>query len=125
MLDPEKIIAGARSRVHFNPSDLVRERQSLAALVGAAFSAQCGWPTPYFLPDDNVSTIAGGPSFGWPDRTDVGATIDAIEAAIDAKMGASFWQASGVGTLGQLVDQLAIAAGPNNSFKPTPLRGAA
>ena len=25
MLDPEKIIAGARSRVHFNPRDLVRE----------------------------------------------------------------------------------------------------
>ena len=101
------------------------ERQALASHVGAAFSAQCRWSTPYFLPNDSVSTVAGGPSFGWLDNTDVRAAIGAIEETADVKMGDSFWEASGESTMEQLVDQLLAAAGPNNSFKPTPLRGAA
>ena len=101
------------------------ERQALATLVGGAFSAHCRWPTSYFLPNDSVSTIAGGPSFGWLDDTDVRDAIGAIEEIADVKMGDSFWESSGETTLGHLVDRLLVAAGPNNSFKPTPLRGAA
>ena len=101
------------------------DRQALALHVSAAFATQCRWPTPYFLPNDNVSTIAGGPKFGWLDDTDVWAAICAVEEIADVKMGDSFWENSGESTLGQLVDQLLVAAGPNNSFKPKPLRGSA
>jgi len=101
------------------------DRQALAASVGTAFSMYCGWPTPHFLPIDNVSVIAGGPRFGALDDTDVLDAIGAIEEIADTRMGAAFWEACGSDTLGELVDQLLAAAGPNNSFKPNPLRGSA
>jgi hypothetical protein len=101
------------------------ERQALASAVSSIFSRHCNWPTPYFLPRDNVSVIAGGSKFGWLDDTDVHEAVGAIEEIIGVKMASAFWAASGAKTFGQLVDQLLAAAGPDNSFKPKPLRGAA
>jgi len=96
------------------------ERLALAEAVGSIFSKHCNWPSPHFLPGDRVSVIAGGSTFGWLDETDVGDAIQAIEELVGAKMPPGFWDQAGSGTLGQLVDQLASAAGPNPSFKPTP-----
>jgi hypothetical protein len=101
------------------------DRQALAVAVGAAFSMHCGWPTPYFLPNDNVSVIAGGPRFGALDDTDIRDAIGAVEEIADRKMGAAFWEISGSDTFSELVDRLLAVAGPNNSFKPNPLRGSA
>ena len=101
------------------------ERLALAVAVGSIFSKHCNWPCPYFLPGDMASVIAGGSTFGGLDETDVGDAIQAIEELVGAKMPPGFWDEAGSGTLGQLVDQLASAAGPNQSFKPNPLRGSA
>lgn len=100
------------------------ERQSLAVAVGSIFAKYCNWPSPHFLPEDSVSVIAGGSTFGWLDETDVGDAIAAIEELVGAKMPQGFWDEAGSSTLGQLLDQLASAAGPNQSFKPTSLRDA-
>ena len=35
MLDPEKILAGARSKVHFNPHDLLRELEAYGEVEAA------------------------------------------------------------------------------------------
>ena len=96
------------------------EREAFALAVGSIFAKYCNWPSPYFLPGDSVSVIAGGSSFGWLDGTDVGAAIGAIEELVGVKMPQDFWDEAGSSTLGQLLDQLASAAGPNHSFKPTP-----
>ena len=99
------------------------DRLALAEGAGRAFSRHCGWPTPYFLPGDNVAVISSGPKFGALDSTDVLDAIGAIEEIADANMGSAFWEACGSSTFGELVDQLLAAAGPNNSFNPMPLRG--
>jgi hypothetical protein len=101
------------------------DRRLLVTEIGVALARYCRWPTPYFLPQDKVSVVVGGPKFAAADDTDVHDVIGAIEEIADVKMGAAFWEASGSGTLGELVDQLLAAAGPNNSFKPKPLRGSA
>jgi len=101
------------------------DRQALASDVGIAFSRYCRWPTPYFLPGDVVSVVVGGPKFAAVDDADVEDVIGAVEEISDVKMGAAFWEACGSITVGELVDQLLAAAGPNNSFKPKPLRGSA
>jgi len=96
------------------------ERLALAEAVGSIFSKHCNWPSPHFLPGDKVLVIAGGSTFGWLDQTDVGDAIRAIEELVGAKMLPGFWDEAGSVTLGQLVDQLASAAGHNPSFKLTP-----
>src|SRR5881392_3480618 len=48
------------------------KRQDVATLVGAAFSTYLQWPTPFFLPDDDLAVISNGPNFGWVDSTDQG-----------------------------------------------------
>jgi hypothetical protein len=91
-------------------------RQSLAASLGSAFSLHCRWPTPFFLPNDAVSVIAGGPSYGVVDDTDLQAAIGEIEESLGVNLGDAFWAQSMTGTLGHLVDKL-VAAVPNYSFK--------
>jgi hypothetical protein len=93
------------------------DRQLLATEVGIALAMQCGWPTPFFVPDDHIAVIVGGPMFAATDVTDVSNAIGAMEEIADVKMGAAFWEASGSSTLGDLVDQLLAAAGPDNAFK--------
>src|SRR6185437_2757811 len=80
------------------------DRQALASALGLVFAKHCNWPSPYFLPEDNVSVIAGGSTFGWLHETDIGEAISAIEEIVGAKMAPAFWEASGSDTLGQLVD---------------------
>ena len=92
-------------------------RNTVAAAAGAAFAKYCGWPTPYFLPNDNVSVIAGGSKFGALDTTDVREAIGTIEEVVGTQMGKTFWEASGSATFGVLVDKLVAAAGPNHSFE--------
>ncbi|MGY0653051.1 hypothetical protein ACW7GZ_14570, partial [Luteimonas sp. A537] len=76
------------------------------------FAKYCNWPSPYFLPEDNVSVIAGGSTFGWLDGTDTCEAIGAIEEIVGTKMAPAFWEAAGAGTMGQLVDRLRVASGP-------------
>ncbi|MGY0613467.1 hypothetical protein ACW7G5_14720 [Luteimonas sp. A501] len=88
------------------------DRQVLASSLGAVFAKYCNWPSPYFLPEDNVSVIAGGSTFGWLDGTDTCEAIGAIEEIVGTKMAPAFWEAAGAGTMGQLVDRLRVASGP-------------
>jgi hypothetical protein len=92
-------------------------RKAVAAAAGAAFAKYCHWPQPYFLPSDNVAVIAGGHKFGGFDTTDVRDAIGAIEEMAGTQMGPTFWEASGTGTFGELIDKLIVAAGPNHSFE--------
>jgi len=94
------------------------DRQSLATEVGIALAMQCGWPTPYFVPEDHVAVIVGGPEFGATDGTDVDNAIGAIEEVAGVKMGTAFWWSSGSRSLGYVVDQLLVAAGSDRAFKP-------
>jgi hypothetical protein len=89
------------------------ERQALAVAVGSIFAKYCNWLSPHFLPGDSVAVIAGGSTFGWLDETDVGDAIGAIEELVGVKMPQGFWDEAGLSTLGQLLGQLASAAGPN------------
>ena len=85
------------------------DREELARVVGSSFARYCGWPTPYFLPDDVVTVVASGPSFGWVDVTDTEEAIRAIEEEVGVQMGDGFWRGIAQGTMGTLVDQLLAA----------------
>ena len=85
-------------------------RQALAEAVGAIFAEHCAWPTPWFLPDDDVAVIADGPGVGWFEDPDRGAAIKAIEALVGTRRPDAFWTSAGSATLGALVDQLVHAA---------------
>lgn len=81
-------------------------RQALAEAVGAIFAKHCEWPTPWFLPDDHVAVIAGGPGVGWLEDPDPNAAIEAIEALTGTRRPDGFWTRAASATLGALVDQL-------------------
>lgn len=99
------------------------DRQLLAESIGVAFARYCRWPTPYFLPGDVLSVVVGGPGFGAVDDTDLREAMGAIEEIAGVRMEAGFWDACGSGTLGELVDRLLAAAGPDSSIKPNPPQG--
>ena len=103
------------------------ERQLIAAQIGAILARRLGWPTPYFLPADNLVVVAGGPRFNTIDGDlDVEDAIGEIQEALGVAMPRAFWQGAGPLTLAELVDRLVEAgAAPNDSFKPNPLRGSA
>ena len=84
-------------------------RQELASALGMVFAKFCNWPSPYFLPDDDVSVIAGGSTFGWVDNIDIDKTISSIEKIVGVNLTSEFWEVSGSETLGQLVDRLLVA----------------
>ena len=82
------------------------ERQSTAMLLGSILARRLRWPTPYFLPDDSVAVVVGGPKFGGVDSVDLSDSIGEIEEQLGIKPGPAFWEASGSSTLGGLVDGL-------------------
>ena len=84
-------------------------RQELANALGTVFAKFCNWPSPYFLPDDDVSVIAGGSTFGWVDNIDIDKTISSIEKIVGVNLTSEFWEVSGSETLRQLVDRLLVA----------------
>ena len=96
-------------------------RQTVATEVGAVFSRRLRWPTPYFLPSDNMSVIASGPRFNTIDGgLDVEDAIGEIEEFLMVKMPKAFWQDAGSLSLGDVVDRLlAAGAAPNYSIEPT------
>src|SRR5438105_1544450 len=55
------------------------QRQDLATGVGRVFQKWLRWPTPYFLPDDSIMVIAGGPRFHMVDNLEFEAAIEEIE----------------------------------------------
>jgi len=83
--------------------------REIAMILGEAFSRYCGWPTPYFLPNDVVTVVANGPSFGWMDTTDTEEAVRFIEEALDLTMGAEFWQGIDRETMSDLVSRLLAA----------------
>src|SRR5690606_8158279 len=95
-------------------------RQAVATEVGAIFSRRLRWPTPYFLPIDNIAVIAGGPRFSTIDGDlDAEDAIGEIEEALMVKMTKTFWQDAGPLSLGEVVDcLLAAGATPNYSIEP-------
>ena len=96
-------------------------RQAVATEVGAIFSRRLRWPTPYFLPTDNIAVIAGGPRFSTIDGDlDAEDAIGEIEEALMVKMPKTFWQGAGSLSLGEVVDcLLAAGAASNFSIEPT------
>ena len=85
------------------------DRQALAAHVSSIFAKQLRWPCPYFLPNDKLAVIAGGPEFRSIDDLGADEAVGEIEEHLGITMGAAFWQAAASGTLGELVDQLLVA----------------
>lgn len=103
------------------------ERQRIATQMGTVLARRLGWPTPYFLPGDNLAVVAGGPRFNTIDRDlDVDDAIGELQERLGVTMPTAFWQGAGPLTLAELVDHL-LAAGavPNGSFEPTPTRSVA
>ena len=85
-------------------------RQELATVMGAIFARRLRWPTAFFLPNDIVCVIAGGPSFGMlANDPDVLDAIGEIEEQIGVKMPRQFWQGASLSPLGSVVDQLLAA----------------
>lgn len=85
-------------------------RQQAARTIGAIFMHRLHWPGPYFLPDDAVEVIGGGPRFAsLGNEGELERTIHDIHASLGITMPARFWQAAGTLTLGELVDALLTA----------------
>jgi hypothetical protein len=84
------------------------DRQLVAIEVSSIFANRMGWPSPYFLPGDNVGVIVSGLVFGGGgvDDVDIMDAVGEIEERIGINPGAPFWQDSASGTLGELVDNL-------------------
>ncbi|MFC4763571.1 hypothetical protein [Dyella koreensis] len=87
------------------------ERQSLALAAGGIFSRYLHWTSPYFIPDDPLSVVAGGPRFGVIDSDiDIGDALGEIEEMLGAPLGSAFWRDAATCTMGELVDRLLEAA---------------
>lgn len=95
-------------------------RQQAARMIGAIFMHRLHWPGPYFLPDDAVEVIGGGPRFAsLGNEGELERTIHDIHASFGITMPARFWQDAGALTLGELVDAL-LAAGTAAAGGTTP-----
>jgi hypothetical protein len=69
------------------------EERDIALLMGKHFSRWLRWRSPYFLPDDKLCTIAGGPCFD-TDAMDFLAALDEIEKELGTTLGDQFWKDS-------------------------------
>jgi hypothetical protein len=85
------------------------DRHRMALLVGSVFASHLRWPTPFFLPDDDLAVISNGPDFGWGDRTDVDETVREIEEKLGVNLGDNFWFGSRHYTMSELIDGLISA----------------
>ncbi|SFS16992.1 hypothetical protein SAMN05216570_3439 [Dyella sp. OK004] len=87
------------------------EPRSLAIAVGAIFSRHLHWASPYFVPDDPLSVVAGGPRFGAIDSDlDVSDALGEIEEMLGVPLGPVFWRDAAGCTMGELVERLLQAA---------------
>ena len=84
--------------------------QTITALVeaiGAAFKGELGWGSPYFLPEDEWSRIAYGPSFNMVDSGNYEAAKKHVTAALGCKLDSEWEKAVYSLSLRGVVDSLA------------------
>ncbi len=83
------------------------EQYNLAIKLGRAFKEDAGWPTEYFLPDDHLEVIAGGPQF-----FDTDDSLNFFDALIETgeqiglDLSQDSWSVTHVKTLGEMVEEI-------------------
>lgn len=80
-----------------------KQELDLATIFGNAFQKWLRWPTPYFLPQDKLNTIVGGPKFDQIDSGELDDALVEIEQELHAQLPPEFWQKTRAQTLGELV----------------------
>ena len=91
-------------------------RKEMASVFGQSFAKHCGWPKPYFLPNDRMMVIVNGPSYGsiFPgdvDDLDIEEAFEEIEENLHQRFPDSFWSLSLQKTLGEVVDDIIMKRG--------------
>jgi hypothetical protein len=82
------------------------QEHELATIFGRAFQKGLRWPTPFFLPDDKLNAIFGGPKFQSIDFGDAENVLAEVGQQLHTKLPKQFWRDTHVQTLGQLVAEV-------------------
>lgn len=81
------------------------EQRNLAIMLGHHFKEWLHWRTEYFLPDDHLEVIAGGPRF----ETDCFAFGDSLVEAgkqIGLDLSQDSWSVTRVKTFGEMIEEI-------------------
>ncbi len=94
-------------------------RQHVAAEIGVILAHRLRWGSTYFLPDDSVAVVFGGPDFGVIDvDLDVDDALSEIAETLAVKLPTHFWQQHTTATMAGLVDGLVAVAAANKPPNP-------
>ncbi|WP_313340873.1 hypothetical protein [Stenotrophomonas sp.] len=94
-------------------------RQRIATVVGEAFARQLRWPSPWFLPEDEMRAIAGGPRFvGLDDQQDMENAVGEIQERLGVALPRGYWEDAGARTLAEVVDQIVSEAAGSGLADP-------
>jgi len=83
-------------------------RQELATYVSAVFARHMRWGSPYFLPEDSLEVILGGPRFSSIDTLGSVEAVNEIAEQLGIALPAASWNRETV--LRNVVDSLTSAA---------------
>jgi hypothetical protein len=81
----------------------------IASIFGFVFQQYLRWETPFFLPEDRLNAIIGGPEFRSLDCGEVEDALAEFEERLSKRLPKDFWQNTKAATLGQLVSEVTVA----------------